>query len=336
LPLFSLDEQEMAAAAGPATRERAASGATAPRELELAPASLSTASSGSPEEFSPGGSSVTARERTAKDFFTSSAAEAADPQAAGRAASGVRKRTTSRAIAPFENDLSPRKLPVTSTLYISPTVKEDAEKSGSRSSSVSVRGRSSSNLSSSSSLPTCTSLLYLSILIITGLLISAALFRLVVHTDAGSHPAPALEDLLVPLAHAEFELGDPAGMGGYFFGVSLHAASYSGNLGLVSSLVGARINLEAQTSRGHTALVLACTKGHVEVVRELLRAGANVRAHNREGWTALHAAIDFPDVVGELLAWGANAKAADITGATPLDYIKSRDVWDALEGFLAH
>lgn len=47
---------------------------------------------------------------------------------------------------------------------------------------------------------------------------------------------------------------------------------------------------DTKTKRGDTALIVAAGRGHVDIVRILLDAGAKVNAKNRDGTTALMAA----------------------------------------------
>jgi ankyrin repeat protein len=74
-----------------------------------------------------------------------------------------------------------------------------------------------------------------------------------------------------------------------------------------------------------TALIAAAHLGHVEVVRELIRAGAPVDHVNNLGWTALIESIVLGDggprhtaTLAALVAAGANVNLADRDGATPL------------------
>jgi len=80
-----------------------------------------------------------------------------------------------------------------------------------------------------------------------------------------------------------------------------------------------------------TALIAAAHLGHVEVVRELIRAGAPLDHINNLGWTALIESIVLGDggsrhtaTLQALLAAGANVNIADRGGATPLTLARSR------------
>ena len=80
-----------------------------------------------------------------------------------------------------------------------------------------------------------------------------------------------------------------------------------------------------------TALIAAAHLGHVEVVRELIRAGAPLDHVNNLGWTALIESIVLGDggprhtaTLAALVDGGANVNLADRSGATPLQLARGR------------
>ena len=80
-----------------------------------------------------------------------------------------------------------------------------------------------------------------------------------------------------------------------------------------------------------TALIAAAHLGHVEIVRELIRAGAPLDHVNNLGWTALIESIVLGDggarhtaTLAALVAAGANVNLADRSGTTPLQLAKGR------------
>lgn len=79
----------------------------------------------------------------------------------------------------------------------------------------------------------------------------------------------------------------------------------------------AGLKLEATNMADETALMLACLRGHVGVVRLLLARGAVV---NRPGWAALHYAASRGDgaIVRLLLEAHAYIDAESPNGSTPL------------------
>jgi ankyrin repeat protein len=83
---------------------------------------------------------------------------------------------------------------------------------------------------------------------------------------------------------------------------------------------------------GGTALIPACERGHVEVVRYLLtESKVNVNHINNLGWTGLLEAIILSDggprhqqIVSLLIEHGADVNIADKGGVTPLRHAKQR------------
>lgn len=69
----------------------------------------------------------------------------------------------------------------------------------------------------------------------------------------------------------------------------LRAAADGLSVAVRELLSAPRLDLNATAPRsGKTALVLASRAGHLEVVRMLLGAGADVTLGDTKGWTALH------------------------------------------------
>ena len=68
------------------------------------------------------------------------------------------------------------------------------------------------------------------------------------------------------------------------WGTPLHAASIAGNSDLVSwLLVEKRVDVAAKTVEGVTAMHLACAAGHTNVVKALLKAGADATVKDGDG-----------------------------------------------------
>jgi uncharacterized protein len=87
-----------------------------------------------------------------------------------------------------------------------------------------------------------------------------------------------------------------------------------------------------------TALIAAAHLGHVEVVRELIHAGAPLDHVNNLGWTALIEAIVLGDggprhtaTLEALVAAGANVNIADRGGTTPLSLARNRGYREMIE-----
>jgi ankyrin repeat protein len=80
-----------------------------------------------------------------------------------------------------------------------------------------------------------------------------------------------------------------------------------------------------------TALIAAAHLGHVEIVRELIRAGAPLDHVNNLGWTAVIESIVLGDggtrhtaTLAALVDAGANVNLADRSGTTPLALARAR------------
>jgi ankyrin repeat protein len=120
----------------------------------------------------------------------------------------------------------------------------------------------------------------------------------------------------------------------------LHAAASGGFPALVALLLdsGARINSPNKRT-GATALNEAAFRGQVEVVRLLIRRGADINERDREGASPLDEAAwrGFRDIAALLLESGAEVNRPNTqTGATPLNEAAFKGRADIAELLLAH
>ena len=102
---------------------------------------------------------------------------------------------------------------------------------------------------------------------------------------------------------------------------ALIVASNNGHTDIVEMLLKAGANVDARNKYGYTALIEASWGSHVDIIRMLLKAGADVNAQNHFGRTALiEASINgnTTDIVEMLLDAGADVSVRDITGQTAL------------------
>ncbi len=90
-------------------------------------------------------------------------------------------------------------------------------------------------------------------------------------------------------------------------------------------------NINAVSGEGYWLLKTAAEDGDVELVRQLLAAGASVD-HTSTGDTALHAAAagDELKVVSALLEHGADPNAEDLDHDTPLSLARTQECLDLL------
>lgn len=108
------------------------------------------------------------------------------------------------------------------------------------------------------------------------------------------------------------------------------AAAQAGQMGLVTMLLKQKdLQVNLQTSDGHTALYLASQRGHAKVVALLLAAGADpklsicgMRHGQRAGWSPLHVASYYglEPIVKLLLDTGkCEVDKTDDSGKQPVD-----------------
>ncbi|XP_055998778.1 uncharacterized protein LOC125653998 isoform X1 [Ostrea edulis] len=100
----------------------------------------------------------------------------------------------------------------------------------------------------------------------------------------------------------------------------LTAACVGGHVSIMEELVKAGADVNLQDRRGNTPLIAACKGGHVSIVEELVKAGADVNLQNDYGNTPLIAACKggHVSVVEELVKAGADVNLQNDYGNTPL------------------
>jgi ankyrin repeat protein len=116
-------------------------------------------------------------------------------------------------------------------------------------------------------------------------------------------------------------------------------AARRGDLKALEASIAARVDLNAVDSQGRTALYRAAYYGHVEVVKRLAKAGANLEVMTAEDfWTALHVAANenHAAVIQALAAANANVEARrDPAYMTPLLAALMNQAPDAVKALLA-
>jgi ankyrin repeat protein len=108
-------------------------------------------------------------------------------------------------------------------------------------------------------------------------------------------------------------------------------AGAEGHLEILRMTLDHGADLTSVNRYGGTALIPAAHHGHIETVRELLQTATDIDHVNNLGWTALLEAVILGDggpvyieIVRLLLKAGANVEIADHDGVTPLEHAKQR------------
>jgi ankyrin repeat protein len=105
-----------------------------------------------------------------------------------------------------------------------------------------------------------------------------------------------------------------------FNSTPLLEAARNGHSSMVNQLLKDGADVKAQDKDGLTALHLAAGHGHKDTMIVLLNSGADVKPQDKDGWTALHRAAWYghKDTAIALLNSGADVKAQDKDGWTAL------------------
>ena len=104
-----------------------------------------------------------------------------------------------------------------------------------------------------------------------------------------------------------------------------------GYIELLRKTLKAGADVHSTDSDNGTGLIRASDRGHVEIVKELLKTDIRVNHINRMGWTALFEAIllgggdeRHAEIVRLLVDAGADVNLPDKDGVTPLAHAKNR------------
>jgi ankyrin repeat protein len=106
---------------------------------------------------------------------------------------------------------------------------------------------------------------------------------------------------------------------------------------LLKKVLKAGADVHSTDSDNGTGLIRASDRGHVEIVKELLKTDIRVNHVNRIGWTALFEAIllgggdeRHTEIVRMLVDAGADVNVTDKEGLTPLAHAKNRNYTDII------
>ncbi len=110
-------------------------------------------------------------------------------------------------------------------------------------------------------------------------------------------------------------------------------AAAEGNMFKVDELLSAGADVNARTSDGATALMVAVYYGYPQTSRLLMERGADVNAKTDRGATALHYAAQRGNavIVRDLLAKGADPDPVSGAGNTPVELARAAGHQDVVE-----
>ncbi|XP_076443488.1 death-associated protein kinase dapk-1-like isoform X2 [Babylonia areolata] len=101
---------------------------------------------------------------------------------------------------------------------------------------------------------------------------------------------------------------------------AVHMAASGGHVDVLKFLQDKGVNISIKDKQGDTAIYWAARQGHLEVIKCLHEAGLSLDSQNKSGETALHVAARYghAHVVKFLCGAGANINVIDSLGETPL------------------
>jgi ankyrin repeat protein len=115
------------------------------------------------------------------------------------------------------------------------------------------------------------------------------------------------------------DIRDNAGATALILALNQHVESNS-TLPIIHLLLNHNASVNVTDDLGHTPLIQAISKDHIDIVFELLKREADVNAQNHEGYTALMFALDDKpiEIIQALLAQNADVNLQDEEGNTAL------------------
>ncbi|GLE01961.1 hypothetical protein PINS_up010799 [Pythium insidiosum] len=119
----------------------------------------------------------------------------------------------------------------------------------------------------------------------------------------------------------------------------LHLAVMTEDLTVAQALLDAGVLVDAIDNDGQTPLTMACLGGRLELIRLLLRAGANAAHQNKQAHSALHYLSAFchdRELLTDLLSRGADVNAKTLKLNTPLHFAAMSGNAVATAVLLAH
>ncbi len=97
----------------------------------------------------------------------------------------------------------------------------------------------------------------------------------------------------------------------------IHLESIKEPIEIIQQLIKAGANINATDKSGRTILILASENGHLDIIKKLINSGADVNATDEYGWTALVCSSynGHREIVKELIKAGANIKKISLVKA---------------------
>ncbi|XP_053687301.1 uncharacterized protein LOC128736832 [Sabethes cyaneus] len=94
-----------------------------------------------------------------------------------------------------------------------------------------------------------------------------------------------------------------------------------------------QVDVNVRSSENQTALHYAASRGHVDSIRNLVAAGANINTTDEDGQTALMILLDkgFLDAANYLMMENVDVKVADSHGQTPLHFAAKKGLFEIFE-----
>ena len=120
----------------------------------------------------------------------------------------------------------------------------------------------------------------------------------------------------------------------FTFELALHEAVTAGHNEAVELLLQLEtVNIDHTNEEGKTALMLACERGHEDIVHSLLSAGANVNLQDNNGWTALMRASkhNHISIINVLLQANANPHLKTTRGSNALMIASGNGNYEVVE-----
>eukprot|EP00475_Leptophrys_vorax_P007355 TRINITY_DN14657_c0_g1_i6.p1 TRINITY_DN14657_c0_g1~~TRINITY_DN14657_c0_g1_i6.p1 ORF type:complete len:536 (+),score=142.92 TRINITY_DN14657_c0_g1_i6:23-1630(+) len=158
---------------------------------------------------------------------------------------------------------------------------------------------------------------------VTNLAHHIVFFLIFIHQEQWSALHYASNNDHVEVARELLKYGTSPDLANASGATSLHFASYRGNVKIVELLLEFKANPDAKEKiDGRRPIHMGIKKNHLEVVKVLVAAKADLSATANDGWNSTHFAAETGnvDILKVLLQNGAPADTPDQNGLTPLIY----------------